>query len=438
MPSLGMVMTEGKIARWIAADGARVAKGDPIVEIETDKLTQEIGAPAAGVVRHAAAEGTVLPVEGVMGWVLAEGEPAPPRPVGEGGGGPGPPSSGTKGEGSARGGGNGSRPHPDPLPRGEGTAPGPLSLGWPEPVAPLGARPTALLPGSPLAAPRLEVPVSPIARRLAREMGVDLARLKGSGPGGRIVEADVQAAAAAHEEPSRSPAPGGRGEVLRRVPLTGARRVIADRMTASLATGAQLTLSREVDASALVAAREASKGTFGALPYDAYFVRALALALAEEPTLNASVEGDEIVVYGAVQVGVAVALPGGLVVPVVRDAARASLDEVARQIADLTARARAGRLSPDDLAGGTVTITNLGGYGVDVFTPILNPPQSAILGVGRIAPRPVVVAGGALAARPTVHLSLTFDHRVADGAPAAELLGRVAELLAYPRRLAGT
>src|SRR5579885_1941498 len=139
MPSLGMVMTEGKIARWIAADGAPVAKGEPIVEIETNKLTQEIGAPAAGVVKHAVAEGTTLPVEGLMGWVLAEGEAVPetPLPLGEDGRSPG--------EGVARGGGNGSSPHPDPLPGGEGTATGPLSLGWPAPAAPMGARPTALL-----------------------------------------------------------------------------------------------------------------------------------------------------------------------------------------------------------------------------------------------------------------------------------------------------
>ncbi len=429
MPSLGMVMTEGKIARWIAADGATVAKGEPIVEIETDKLTQEIGAPAAGRLRHAAAEGAVLPVEGLMAWILAEDEPLPPLP---GGGDGRSPAEGAARNGGARQPAPTSDPHAGPTPEGGGQ--GPLSLGWPAPTTPLGARP-ALLSESPLAAPRLDVPVSPVARRLARELGVDLTAVRGTGPGGRIVEADVRGAAVA-QAPSPQPSPKGTGGVLRRVPFRGVRRLIADRMTASLATGAQLTLTREVDASALVAAREATKGTFGAVPYDAYFVKALAVALAEDPTLNAAVEGDEIVVYEAVHVGVAVALPGGLVVPVVRHAESASLEDVARQIAELTARARAGRLSPDDLAGGTVTITNLGGHGVDVFTPILNPPQSAILGIGRIAPRPVVVAGGALAARPTVHLSLTFDHRVADGAPAAELLGRVAELLDDPGRLA--
>ena len=217
--------------------------------------------------------------------------------------------------------------------------------------------------------------------------------------------------------------------------MAGMRKAIADRMTASLATGAQLTLSREVDAATLVAARAAGRSSFEALPYDAFIARALATALAEAPALNAAVDGDEIVTFATVNVGVAVALDGGLVVPVLRDVASRPLLELARELVDLTARARAGRLTPDDLADGTVTLTNLGGQGVDVFTPILNPPQSAILGVGRIAPRPVVVAGDALAARPTVHLSLTFDHRVADGVPAAQLLDRVAGLLADQRWL---
>jgi pyruvate dehydrogenase E2 component (dihydrolipoamide acetyltransferase) len=214
------------------------------------------------------------------------------------------------------------------------------------------------------------------------------------------------------------------------------RRQIADRMTRSLASGAQLTLTREVDASALVAARRALASSLGELPYDAFFVRALGQALADDPALNAVVEGDEILVLEDVHVGVAVAVAGGLLVPVVRDAATRPLGAIARDVVDLAERARAGRLSPDDLAGGTVTITNLGGQGIDVFTPILNPPQSAILGIGRIAPRPIAV-GDALAVRPTVHLSLTFDHRVADGVPAAELLGRVARRLGDQEWLKG-
>jgi pyruvate dehydrogenase E2 component (dihydrolipoamide acetyltransferase) len=219
------------------------------------------------------------------------------------------------------------------------------------------------------------------------------------------------------------------------------RKTIADRMTNSLARGAQVTLSREVDVEALVATRHARKTSFDALPYDAFLVKALAAALAENPALNAAVEeadgdGAHIVVFAHVNVGVAVAVSGGIVVPVLRDAANRSLADLGQSLADLTARARNGRLSPDDLAAGTVSITNLGAHGVDVFTPILNPPQSAILGVGRIAARAVVVAGTALSVRSTVHLSLTFDHRVADGVQAADLLDRVARLLGHATWLA--
>src|SRR5262249_23194517 len=166
-----------------------------------------------------------------------------------------------------------------------------------------------------------------------------------------------------------APLTSARVAVLTRTRLTGMRKTIADRMTASLATGAQLTLSREVDAGALVAARAARRSSFEALPYDAFIARALAAAPAETPALNASIEGDEIVAFATVNVGVAVALDAGLVVPVLRDAASRPLLELARELVDLTSRARAGRLTPDDLADGTVTLTNLGGQGVDVFTP---------------------------------------------------------------------
>ncbi|HEY3111415.1 MAG TPA: dihydrolipoamide acetyltransferase family protein [Chloroflexota bacterium] len=492
MPALGMVMTEGTIARWLVPDGAAVEKGQPVVEIETDKLTHQIEAPAAGTLRHAAAEGAILPVEGLIarietaeasaaaaaaeaGRATAGASAAPAAPSGPASAkmaarnapaeppsadpaaadaptadGPAAaplaaaarPSNGASGH-------EGSAPAASDLPPRSGDPLATFSLGWPAPSAPLAPRPS-LLPGSPLAAPRLDRAVSPAARRLAQERGLDLAAVAGSGPGGRVVEADVRAALERAARPTAAPAasasPAARAEaaapsasarvlVLARQRMAGMRKAIADRMTASLATGAQLTLSREVDAAALVAARAAGRSSFEALPYDAFIARALATALAEAPALNAVVEGDEIVTFATVNVGVAVALDGGLVAPVLRDAASRPLLELARELVELTARARAGRLTPDDLADGTVTLTNLGGQGVDVFTPILNPPQSAILGVGRIAPRPVVVAGDALAARPTVHLSLTFDHRVADGVPAAQLLERVAGLLGDQRWL---
>jgi pyruvate dehydrogenase E2 component (dihydrolipoamide acetyltransferase) len=206
------------------------------------------------------------------------------------------------------------------------------------------------------------------------------------------------------------------------------RGLIARRMQQSLATTAQLTLAREIDATPLVAARDALAAASPdvRVSYDALLAKALAAALLEQPALNAAVEGDAILVFGEVHVGVAVAVPDGLVVPVLRDPAHRPIVDLAREIEGLVARARQGRLRPEDMEEGTVTLTNLGAHHVDTFTPILNPPQSAILGVGRIAPRPFVGQDGQLTVRPTVHLSLTFDHRVADGATAAALLEAIA------------
>jgi pyruvate/2-oxoglutarate dehydrogenase complex dihydrolipoamide acyltransferase (E2) component len=203
-------------------------------------------------------------------------------------------------------------------------------------------------------------------------------------------------------------------------------------MMASLVERAQLTIVREVDASHLVRARQALVERAAELgvrvSYDAILAKALATALAEQPTLNATVESDEIVVMARVNVGIAVDAPAGLVVPVVHSSDSRSLVEIAGTVEDLAARAADGKLFPEEMTGGTVTITNMGLFGVDLFTPILNPPESAILGLGRIMGRPFVV-DGELTVRPTLHLSLTWDHRVADGSEAGQLLARVAELI---------
>ena len=312
------------------------------------------------------------------------------------------------------------------------------------------------------------VRASPAARKRAKELGVELGRLSGTGPGGRITEADVETAASALPSagtvaasapgpvaapasgPARAAAPAGGvpgagapdRPVLRRVPLSGMRRVIAARMHSSLANSAQLTLTRETDASPLIAARQAFNAAAGADPdapkvaFDVLLAKALATALGQQPALNAIIDGDEILLLDGVHVGIAVAVEDGLLVPVLRDAGNRPVRELAAEFARLAECAREGKLTPPEYEGGTVTITNLGGYGIDTFTPILNPPESAILGVGRIAPRPFVASagdtgdtgavgergGGAVTVRPTVHLSLTFDHRVADGAAAAQLL----------------
>ena len=377
MPSMGMYTEEGVLTAWLRPAGTRVVAGEPVVEITTEKATFEIPAPEAGILYPAAKVGTNLRVESLMGYILAEGEAAPVD------------TAQKAAPASAR----------------SETAP-PSS-------APLEVRPA----DGPLRA-------SPAARRLATQHGVDLKQVTGSGPGGRVVEADVLAAAA-HREASAAGAPSAGCRIRQRLPLSGIRRAVAERVHLSLATAASTTLTREAGADLLVAARECLADKFGgALPYDALFIKLLAAALRERPELNAVLENDSIVLLDEVHVGFAVAVPGGLVVPVIRDADSTPLAEVVRGVQELSSRALAGRLHPADLEGGTATISNLGGYGVDAFTPILNAPQSVILGIGRIARRPVV-RDAVLAIGHACVLSLTFDHRVADGVPAAQLLDAV-------------
>jgi len=379
MPQLGMMMMEGTVARWLVEDGASVQTGDDVLEIESDKVIQSISAPVAGVVRRVADEGQVVPILDVLGYVEEIGEEAA-------------------------------------VPMQEAFTP-----------APSGGTASQ----SPPSESAGEVRATPIARRLAREHSIDLSTLAGSGPRGRIVEADVQAAIRLADA---APQDGKKIErqVLQRIPLTGRRGVIAQRMMASLTERAQLTIVREVDASHLVKARqelvERAAEIGVRVSYDAILAKALATALAGQPTLNATVESDEIVVIAGVNVGIAVDTPAGLVVPVVPGSDSRPLVEIAGMVEDLAARAADGKLLPEEMTGGTVTITNMGLFGVDLFTPILNPPESAILGMGRIGLRPFVV-DGELTVRPTLHLSLTWDHRVADGSEAGQLLGQVAGLI---------
>ena len=373
MPSFGMYTAEGSLGRWLVAAGSRVEAGDPIVEILTEKATYEVEAPASGVLHPTAVAGESLTVEGLIGWILADGET--------------PPADG-----------------------GDGAGPAPAATAGPVRRAPLPSG----------------VKASPAARRLATEKGIDLAALTGTGPGGRIVEADVLALAqTAQPAPRELP-----WRVRQRIPLTGIRKTIAERLRWSFAEAVPLTLTREVRAEALMETRK------GDVPYDALFVKILADSLRERPELNAVIGEGEILLLDETHVGFAVSLPGGLVVPVVRDADARPLSAIAADVAKLAASARAGTLGPQDLLGGTVTLSNLGASGVDAFTPVLNPPQSAVLGVGRIAARPVVEEGR-LAAGHACVLSLTFDHRVADGAPAAELLAAIARRMGDREYLGG-
>jgi len=412
MPQLALSMTEGTVGKWLKTEGETVQAGEPLVEVLTEKVATEIAAPASGVLQKIMVpEGATVPVDTVLA-VIATGEEGATPTVGQ-------------------------QPAPAQTTAGE-AAPG-----------------SAHAAPAPATEDRGRVFASPAARRLAREHGVDLRQVRGTGPGGRIIMRDVlrvaaelaERAAVAVAETARAaptppapaaptPAPAPAAPAARAIPLAGMRRIIAERMVQSRQTTAPVTLTVEVDMAEAVKLRQQLLGewerTHGLrLSYTDLIVRAVAKALREHPRLNASLVGDEIRLHEEINIGVAVALDDGLIVPVVHQADRKSLLEIALAIRDLADRARRNALTPADVAGGTFTVTNLGMYGTDIFTPIINPPECAILGVGRIVERPAV-REGQLVARPLIWLSLTFDHRIVDGAPAAQFLQRVQEILEKP------
>ena len=379
MPSMGMYTEEGVLTAWLRPAGTRVAMGDPVAEITTEKATFEIPAPEEGILHPVATIGASLRVEALMGYILRNGEAAP--------------SGAVDGASSAQ--------MSAPL-----TETSSLHKSDASPAGPLRA--------------------SPLAKKLAAQHGINLQQVKGTGPGGRIVEADILALVSKPVVEIQSPSPASDKSAVERVPLAGLRRSLADRLRVTLSTAASTTLTREVNADILVAARRSLSERLGQAPsFDSLFIKLFAVALREWPELHAAIENDSIVRFKEINVGFAVAAPGGLIVPVVRNADSASFREIVRQVKDLTDRALTSRLQPAHLEGGTATISNLGVHGIDAFTPILNGSQAAILGIGRIAERPVV-RNGQLAVGHTCVLSLTFDHRVADGAPAALLLDAVA------------
>jgi len=397
LPKMGMTMTEGTLAEWLVPDGAPVEKGQPIFRMLTEKINAEVEAETSGILRHLVPEDTTVPAGAVVGCILAQDEELPPELV----------------EMAA-------------------TAAAPAA-------APAAAIPALAGSGAGRGAPPARetgefVRASPLARRLAEEAGIDLSQVEGTGPGGRILQEDVEQAIAAHREaPAPAAPPAGRT-----IPFKGVRRTIGQRMHESLQTMAQLTITMEVDVTeAGRMCQELSErwqaGPDGgvSVTYTHAIVKAAALALAEHPRLNSTLEGDVIRLPDEVNVGVAVALDEGLIVPVVREADRKSLRQIAVEARELSEKARQGTLTVDEVTGGTFTVTTLGMYDVDVFTPIVNPPQCAILGVGRVKEVPAF-EGDRVVRRSVLNLSLSFDHRVVDGAPAAEFLRRVKYYLEHP------
>jgi pyruvate dehydrogenase E2 component (dihydrolipoamide acetyltransferase) len=479
LPKLGLTMQEGTIDEWLVPTGAAVSEGDALLRLATDKVDVDVEAEAGGRFHPMVPAGATLPVGALIGWLLAEGE-QPPGPAGS----PVPAGSGATGtaeppttveassaalplNGSAAPYGSGRRLLASPNARRvaaeavvdltvvRGTGPGGrivsedveefLAAAAASPAAPVApaAPAPSVLPGDSV------VPVSPLVRRLAKERGIDLSEVRATGAGGRIRRSDldsvtvaVSAAVSGTPEPAaarpalRTATAPQAGDVL---PLTGMRGTIARRMHASLQEMAQLTHGYEVRMDAVVSLRARLKQEWADsdLPVPSlndFLLKAAALALHDHPLLNATVREDGIHLLCDIRLGFAVAVPGGLMVPVIEDAAALPLPEIARRSRVLAEAAREGRISPAQLEGATFTVTSLGGHGVDFFTPVINPGNVAILGVGRLKDGVEWVDERPLRTQ-VLTLSLTFDHRAVDGAPAAEYLRTVGELLCKPLRL---
>ncbi len=450
MPKLGLTMQEGTVAEWIVADGEPVTAGTPIMVISTDKVETEYEVGASGILRHVAGSGETLDCGAVVAWLVEEGE-EPPTVA------PTPSAAGSPTAAPAA-----ASPPPPPAPDGggrliaspnarrvaaergvdlatvRGTGPGGRITSEDVEAASVPAAPAAATATAEIAAGDGRfVPL--VARKVAEKLGIDIASVAGSGPQGRVTRSDVYAAAragaasASAAAETSGPGPGDR------VPVEGMRRIIAERMHGSLHEMAQLTLGLDAEMDRVVELREQFKeigvDELGAVPgFTDFVIAAAARALRDHPMVNASMVGDEIHVQPDVNVGMAVALPDGLIVPVVHHADRLPLPDLAVETSRLAAAARDGRLSMHEIEGGTFSVTALGMFGVDVFTPIVNPPNAAILGVGRIRDA-VRWDGDRPVRRQVMTLSLTWDHRVIDGAPAAEFASTVASYLEAPLRL---
>ncbi|MFZ9293905.1 MAG: 2-oxoglutarate dehydrogenase, E2 component, dihydrolipoamide succinyltransferase [Candidatus Nanopelagicaceae bacterium] len=426
MPALGESVSEGTVTRWLKAVGDQVSADEPLLEVSTDKVDTEIPAPTSG---------TLLSIDVAVDSTV---------PVGA--------RLATIGSSSAA----------------PASTPAPVAPVAPAPVAPAPAQAAPVAPKPVPAPPQTPPPlvpttlipkpsalddsyVTPIVRKLAAENGVDLSRVKGTGVGGRIRKEDVLAAVPRASAPSSTPVPSPSSAPARsaapvaasplrgtKVTMTRLRKVIAARMLESLQVSAQLTTVVEVDITKIARLRDKSKATFEAregvkLSFLPFFAVAVCEALKVHPVLNSSVEGDEITYHGAEHLGIAVDTERGLLVPVIKDAGDLNMGGIARRIADVAVRTRENKISPDELGGGTFTITNTGSRGALFDTPIINQPQVGILGVGSVVKRPMVVkgedGGETIAIRSMVYLALSYDHRVVDGADAARFLTTLKERL---------
>jgi 2-oxoglutarate dehydrogenase E2 component (dihydrolipoamide succinyltransferase) len=419
VPALGESVTEATVGQWFKKPGDAVAADEPLVELETDKVTVEVPAPSAGVLSDIKVpQGTTVAIGAILGSI-SEGAPPVAKPV---------------------------RPDGD----GAAVAAKPAPAPQPPPAAPR-APPPQPAPREPQ---RSEMPPAPAARKLMEERGLSEGDVVGSGRRGQVLKGDVMEAparpastaaavsfaplTAVPAQQLRAPSPANDAAREERVRMTRLRQTIARRLKEAQDVAAMLTTFNDVDMSAIIKLRSEYKDLFEKrhgvkLGFMSFFVKACVQALREIPAVNAEIDGQDIVYKNYYHIGVAVGTDKGLVVPVVREADRMSLAELEQSIADFGKRARDGRLSIEDMQGGTFTITNGGVYGSLLSTPILNAPQSGILGMHRIEERAVVKAGQ-IVARPMMNLALTYDHRIVDGKDAVTFLVRVKEALEDPQR----
>ena len=457
MPRLSDSMEEGTILKWLKSDGDEVSKGEELVEIETDKANMTYESDVEGTLKIVAGEGDTLAVGETIARIGAGGGDDAPSEA--------PEAKGEQEEQAEDDGGEGEgdgAPAPDrsDVPSAEDSEPESEREEEPAPVA-TADEPEQAGDGNG------RVKASPIARRMAKELGVELGSISGSGPGGRIVKADVQAAAsngakteapAEEEQAEREERAGAPAEEQpeRKVPaavtgdgqtgkgetaveeLSRLQQTIARRMAESKATAPEFVLTCEVDMQDAVAFRKQLKAAAGESPapsFNDFVVKASALALREFPRANGAYRDGKFELYSRVNVGIAVAGQDALIVPTIFDADRKSLGEISRDARALAERVRAGKITPPELSSGTFSVSNLGMFGIKRFTAVINPPQAAILAVGELTPRPVV-RDGELAVRAVMELTLTCDHRILYGADAAEFLGRIRERLENPLVLA--
>ena len=401
VPVLGESITEATLGQWLKKPGEAVAADEPIASLETDKVAIEVPSPVAGVMgAYSVEEGATVNVGAVIANI-EEGAAAP--------------------------------------------------MAAPAAVPAAAAQPVASMPApAPDASPPVassensDLPLSPAVRRLVLELGIDPTKIKGTGKDGRLTKEDVVAAAkgapsAAPATPASVAAPAVAGRQEERVRMTRLRQTVAKRLKSAQETAALLTTFNDCDMSQVIAAREKYKELFEKkhgvkLGFMSFFTKAVALAVNDIPAVNAQIDGDEIVYHNYLDVSVAVSAPNGLVVPVVRNADKLSFADIEKAIGDFGARAKAGTLTMEDMAGGTFTISNGGIFGGLMSTPIINPPQSAVLGLHRIEDRPVV-RNGEIVIRPMMYLALSYDHRLIDGREAVTALKTIKEAIEDPTRL---